>query len=475
MMKKLLSVLCIALAVLMTMPIVACGKSNSSGTGNSLFTGELESERGAVIKVMDNGVAIERGITKDLIAAFNEKYAGCGISAVDANMDSTDLAQDGPYGYGPDVLFGANDKLMPYAANKHILPLPANSLKCYKAIDENAWAAYEQSVDGVEYTFGIPVLIQAPVLYYNKSVLPENWQNEWDDDKDGTPDMVQYMNDLYAFSLQRKESSGGKKFGIMCSYVGAYNIVGFLYTYGGYTFGANNTDPSDIGHSAGSAEKGAYILRQLAAVMDERCVDASLGLVAYDNLGDGTFFAAISTPDVYSLFIDSLMSHGMSRQEAEANLGVASIPALPVSGNLTDASQGYLESKTMGGINGWAISSYTKYPNTCLAFIEFAAEYETVKKRCEVLGSVSARTDIAVDMGGLSMIVNDNLEKGNIIVQPSIKAVEQIWTPLSSLFTDIAKDPYRGVSEQKYTTLPKLKSALENCDQQIYNAIFTLS
>lgn len=474
-MKKRLSVLCFSLAALMVLPLSACGESNSSGTGNNRFTGDLESERGAVIKVMDNGTAIEKGITEDLLAAFNEEYAEYGISAVDANMDSTDLAQDGPYGYGPDVLFGANDALMPYAADKHILPLPIDQLDCYDDIDANAWAAYEQSVDGVEYTFGIPVLVQAPVLYYNKSVLPENWQNEWDDDKDGTPDMVQYMNDLYAFSVQRKESSGGKQFGVMASYVGAYNIVGFLYTYGGYTFGSNNTDPSDIGHSAGNAEKGAYTLRQLASAMDERCVDESLGLVAYDNLGDGTFFATISTPDVYSLFIDSLVDHGMSQQEAEANLGVASIPALPVSGDLTDASQGYLESKTMGGINGWAISSYTKYPNTCLAFIEFASNYEMVKNRCEILGSVSARTDVAADTGGLSMIVNENLERGNIIIQPSIKAVEQIWTPLSSLFTDIAKDPYRGASEQKYTTLPKLKSALENCDQQIYNAIFTLS
>ena len=48
-----------------------------------------------------------------MINAFNEKYAEYGIVAVDANMDQySNLADDGPYGYGPDVLYQANDSLM---------------------------------------------------------------------------------------------------------------------------------------------------------------------------------------------------------------------------------------------------------------------------------------------------------------------------------------------------------------------------
>ena len=44
------------------------------------------------------------------MSAFNEAYADQGIQAVDANMDEyTDLAANGPYGYGPDVLYQANE------------------------------------------------------------------------------------------------------------------------------------------------------------------------------------------------------------------------------------------------------------------------------------------------------------------------------------------------------------------------------
>ena len=475
-MKKSAMFVSLTLAAAMTFALAAgCGEQKGGGGGGTRFTGDLESERGAVVKVMDNGTAIEKGVAKAIIDAFNEEYAEYGIRAEDANMDQTDLAQDGPYGYGPDVLFGANDTLMPYAANKHILPLPVETLECYDKISENAWSAYVQEVDGTEYTFGVPVIVQSPVLYYRKDLLPENWQETWDDDKDGVPDVVQYMDDLYEYAVQIKEESKGGRLGISYSAMSAYSLVGFLYTFGGYTFGDNNTDPADIGHANGDAEKGAYILRQLASVMDERCVDESMGLVAYDNVGDGTFFSAINTPDTYSLFTDAMVVHGMTREEAEENLGVAAIPKLPASGDLTKGGGEYLDTKMMGGVNGWAISSYTDYPNACLAFVEFASNYESAKLRCETLGAVAARSDVSSDTGGLSSIVNGNLEKGNIIIQPSIKEVEQIWTPLTSLFTDIALDPYRKAGEQKYNDLPSLKRAIENCDQQIYDAIFTLA
>ena len=70
-----------------------------------------------------------RDILKELITAFNEAYADQGITAVDANMDQyLDLANDGPYGYGPDALYQANDVIMQYAKGKHIYPLPVQQL-----------------------------------------------------------------------------------------------------------------------------------------------------------------------------------------------------------------------------------------------------------------------------------------------------------------------------------------------------------
>ncbi|MDE6442615.1 MAG: extracellular solute-binding protein [Clostridia bacterium] len=461
------------LAVIIVIGILGSIASASQSTGAEKFTGEIE--RGATIRVLENDTAIKQGYFSELIDAFNSEYKEYNIKVVDANMDQyTDLENDGPYGYGPDVLYQANDRIMRYPSGRHVLPLPVEEFDCYDQISEKGWQAYKQTVGGQEYTFGVPVNVQGPLLYYRKDLLPENWEQEWDDDKNGVPDMIEYWTDMYRYSKQVKENSSGTKYGYMRSFLEPYFSVGYLYSYGGYSFGNNNTNPSDIGHSAGNAELGGRIIRQLASVMDERCIDDSVTTGAYAAIASGEFFATITTPDVYTMFVDEMKAAGYSDEYIAQNLVTTYIPKLPVSGNLEDESQGFIESNMMGGVQGYAVSSYTKYPNASLAFVKFAASYNMIKRRNELLGIVPARKDVADEVGGLSEVINNNLENGNITVMPSIKENAQMWTPLQTLFQDLAKDAFRNGSEVKYDTLESIKDALKKVDQQIYDGIFTL-
>ena len=108
-------------ALILTQQLCSCGgaakedsgtsESKSASTLDNIFTGELE--QNVTIQVLENDTAIEKGYFDELIAAFNEAYKDQGITAVDANMNQyLDLANDGPYGYGPDVLYQANDVIM---------------------------------------------------------------------------------------------------------------------------------------------------------------------------------------------------------------------------------------------------------------------------------------------------------------------------------------------------------------------------
>lgn len=456
------------------------GKENAGQTANGVFTGELEEN--VTIRVLENDTAISKGYFEELINAFNEEYADKGITAVDANMDQyLDLANDGPYGYGPDVLYQANDVIMQYAEGKHIYPLPVESMECYEQIPETAWNAYKTEVDGNTYYCGVPVNVQAPMLYYRTDLLPEDWETTWDADGNEVPDMVENWNDMYAFSIARHEADNSK-YGYMKSLYDVYFSSGFLFSYGGYVFGDNNTNPEEIGFSAGEAEKGAWVLSQLASVMNEECIDDTITTNAYSKLADGTYFATITTPDMYSTFIDELVlvykSQGMSEEEAIAkaqeNLVMTTLPSLPESGDLTEESPNLIESKTMGGVNGYAVSAYTKAPNASLAFVEFAASYEMQVKRSEMLGVAPAREDAAEQVGGVSELLYQNLEKGTIVLMPSIQEVAQIWTPAQTFFTDVAKDAFRSEGEKKYLDIASMKAGLEAIDSQIYDAIFTL-
>jgi len=58
---------------------------------------------------------------------------------------------------------------------------------------------------------------------------------------------------------------------------------------------------------------------------------------------------------------------------------------------------------------------------------------------------------------------------------PSVRAVAQIWTPLQTFFSDLAKDAFRTKKEQKYISDESFKKALEKVDEQIYAAIHTLA
>ena len=185
---------------------------------------------------------------------------------------------------------------------------------------------------------------------------------------------------------------------------------------------------------------------------------------------------------MYSTFLDELaaayeaqgVSAGDAKEQAKQNLVMTSLPKLPESGDLTEENPTYIEMDSMGGINGYAISAYTKAPNACLAFIDFATSYEMMVMRSELLGIAPAREDAAEAAGGTASLLYSALEKGNIVLMPSIREVAQIWTPGQTFFTDLAKDAFRSDSEKKYKNLDSMKQGLEQVDAQIYDAIFTL-
>lgn len=457
------------------------GQMTQGNALTSIYNGELE--RDVTIRVLENDTAIEQGYFQQLIHAFNEKYKEYGIVAVDANMDQhSNLVDDGPYGYGPDVLYQANDSLMKYVDGKHIYPIPAESLESFSQIPDNAWSAYQANVDGNNYYMGVPVNVQSSMLFYRKDMLPTDWETNWDSNQNKIPDMVENWNDLYQYSKSVVEEGTGK-YGYMRSLYDVYFSSGFLFSYGGYIFGDNNTNPQELGLSAGNAEIGADVLLKLAGVMNEECIDDSITVNAYSKIADGSYFATMTTPDVYTLFIKELTleyeKQGMSTEDAkvlaEENLVVTGVPMLPASGDLTQKDPELIPLKSMGGINGYAISSYTKAPNACLAFIDFATSYNMIMERNKLLGIIPARSDAAEAVGGTSKIIFRDLNEGNIVIMPSITETVQVWSPAETFFIDLAKDAFRTKDAQKYTSLETLKNGLKAVDQQIHDAIYTLS
>lgn len=470
----LISHIAVILALIIVMGTLGLIAAGVSDAGNEKFTGEIE--HNVTLRILENDTAKEQGYLKELLDAFNAQYAEYGITAVDANMDQfTDLETGGPYGYGPDVLYQANDALMKYVdgTRKHILPIPVEKLDCYRYIDENAWDAYKVTIENQDFICGVPVNIQQPLLYYRKDLLPENWQTEWDDDKNGVPDIIENWTDLYRYSQQIRRESNGSKYGYMKSLNDGYFASGYFFSYGGYVFGGEDgKDTTDVGFSKNDGYLGGKIIRQLASVMNLECTEDTITKNSYSRMAQGAYFATMTTPDVYTMFLKEMVLAGYSEEYARENLIMTNIPKLPVSGDLEDESQGFKDMTVMGGVNGYAISSYTKAPNAALAFVNFATSYNMIKRRAELLGISPARGDLADELGGLNANINENLIGGTIYVMPSVRALAQVWTPLQTFCAILADDALTG--KNAYVSDEALKKGLANVDDQIYAAIHTL-
>ncbi len=496
-MKKLLTML-LTLAMLLSL-LGACGKESSDngvqtsdlyGQVMARFTGELE--QGAVIKVLENDTAVELGYVDALIEAFNEAYRDKGICAERMNIDQySDLATDGPYGYGPDVWYQANDVLMKYADNQHLLPLPIYDMDCYEQIPQSAWNAYATDMNGETFYCGIPLNVQSGMLYYIESMLPDNWKTEWDINGNEIPDFFESYTALYAYSEICKAGGEKTEYGYLDETVDTYFMSGYLMTYGAYIFGDNGTDPSDIGLAAENSYKGARMIQQWAGQMNNtEVLDGTFSSAAYQYLADGVMLCTITTPDVSQMFIRSMVSTGnWTEEEAVADLKMVTVPRLPVSADLTaDAWQDTitdLETKTiettmMGGINGYGISAYTKCPNASLAFVEFATSYEQAVLRHKYLGVAPARADAAATISETDATVGllfDRLDRGYISIMPAITEIGQIWTPTQSFLIDLSTDPYRAErgEERMYDSDEKIQAGLQRLVEQIRDAIETLA
>ena len=454
-MKKLL-------AVLFAVTIGFVWMSGCSGGGGSegeysyeeimaKFTGEPE--RNVTLKVLENDIAVDEGYFDELIAAFNARYAEYGIKAEDANMSQyTDLEKNGPLGYGPDVLYDANDKIMRYAENNHVLPLPTERLDVYRegVTDEAIAQTYAMRKYGMDLKFGIPIAVQTPVLFYRK----DRFAREADADGNGTPDVLETYSALYEYSKGIRAGSTNDEpvYGYVQSLNNEYFNFGYLLSYGAYIFGETT---QDIGLAAGESYKGLQVMQDLASVMDRDASSDTYTVQAYASLAGGKYAATITTPDVYVKFFKALAdryekSEKLTRAEAEAkareNLMVANVPRLSVSGNLKeplrDAQGDTFAATTMGGVNGYAISSYTKSPKACLLFAEFASQYEQVVARSAKLGIVPARKDAAQaqQVSGYSRMVYERIEQGRVVMMPSVRALTYVWSSVGSMFAAVTDD-----------------------------------
>lgn len=445
-MKKLATV--IALTFLVVALVIGCSKpdtpassssvenkedttsTNSSSEKNSESDSEssegLTPEEGAELILWDNGEA-EAEWAEYVAEKFTEKY---GIPVIVEEVSHINapgkLQTDGPAGLGGDVFAAAHD---------HVGNMNAAGLIIENVFPDEYQERFMEatmigtSSEGVLY--GYPTSIETYALFYNQDLLEQHGF-----------EVAQTMDELISQGkeFQKGSSNNDPRYGFMMEPGNFYFTYSFIGGYGGYVFGNNGTDASDIGLNNEGAVKAGHLLKRIH--------DEILPLSTEDITGDV----------ISSFFNENKLLYRISgpwdvknHTNTGVNFGIAPLPKLDNGKNPTSFS----------GVKAYYVNAYSKYPKAASLLAKFATSDELLEKRFEMTGQLPP----SIALLDSEIIKQDPVSQGFLnqaqyaVPMPNIPEMQSVWGPMGNAFSAL----WNG------ETSPK--EALDSGVQQIEDAI----
>lgn len=385
--------------------LAACGNGNSSAEGDT--------EEGKTLTVsVDSGYKDYINEIKDTF----EKENDVKIKLVEKDMfdQLESLALDGPAGKGPDVMMAAYDRIGALGQQGHLAEVKLGNESAYDETDK-AQVTYDGKI------YGEPAVIETLVLYYNKDLV------------DTAPATFKDLENLSKDSRFAFESEAGKNTGFLAKWTDFYYSYGLIAGYGGYVFGDDGTDPSDIGlNNAGAVEGISYATDWFQNVWPKGMQDIkSAGDFASQQFMSNKTAAIIDGP-----------WQAQTYKENNINYGVAKIPTL-------NNGQPY---QPFGGGKGWVVSNYAKNKDLSQKWLDYVTNQENQEKFFEMVNEIpanqQARETAKAKNDELTTAVIEQYETAQVM--PNIPEMGEVWTGAENLMFDAAsgsKTPKESADE----------------------------
>ena len=385
--------------------LAACGNGNSSAEG--------EADEGKTLTVsVDSGY-------KDYINEIKntfEKENDVKIKLVEKDMfdQLESLALDGPAGKGPDVMMAAYDRIGALGQQGHLAEVKLGNESAYDETDK-AQVTYDGKI------YGEPAVIETLVLYYNKDLV------------DTAPATFKDLENLSKDSRFAFESEAGKNTGFLAKWTDFYYSYGLIAGHGGYVFGDDGTNPSDIGlNNAGAVEGISYATDWFKNVWPKGMQDIkSAGDFASQQFMSNKTAAIIDGP-----------WQAQTYKENNINYGVAKIPTL-------SNGQPY---QPFGGGKGWVVSNYAKNKDLSQKWLDYVTNQENQEKFFEMVNEIpanqQARETAKAKNDELTTAVIEQYETAQAM--PNIPEMGEVWTGAENLMFDAAsgsKTPKESADE----------------------------
>ncbi|WP_373755201.1 extracellular solute-binding protein, partial [Jeotgalibaca porci] len=264
--------------------LAACGggEETESEVVSSTDTGTEETASGDFAGQTLN-VSVEDGYSafvEEIIPAFEEEY-GVTVEITERDMfeNLEALPLDGPAMLGPDVMIAPYDRVGGLGQQGHLLDVTLPEDGRYDETDN-------LQVTANDTIYGSPFVIEALVMYYNKALL------------DTAPTTFAELEELTKDERFAFASEAGKSTAFLSNWIDFYNSYGLLAGYGGYVFGEDGTDTTDVGlNSEGAIEAIEYGTKWFQEYWPQGMLDKTTsGNFIDDQFINGTAAAIINGP-----------------------------------------------------------------------------------------------------------------------------------------------------------------------------------
>ncbi|RKQ28196.1 extracellular solute-binding protein [Oceanobacillus halophilus] len=388
--------------VLVAVVFLAACNGGEEGTSDSSNSSDGEENTGSATLE----VGVEEGYVdfiNEIAPAFEEEH-GVTIEITEKDMFETleALPLDGPAGLAPDVMIAPYDRVGNLGQQGHLAE--------YTLPDDGRYDETDQmQVTFEDKIYGAPFVIEALVLYYNKDLLDE---------------APQTFEDLEALTEDERFAFGsenGKSTAFLANWLDFYSTYGLLAGYGGYVFGQDGTDPSEIGLNTDGAIEGiTYATEWFENVWPQGMMDVtSAGDFIDTQFTEGTAAAIIGGPWQAATY-----------NEAGVNFGVSSIPTLP-------NGEAY---QPFAGGKAWIVSNYAEDKELATEWLTYVTNEENQQTLYDIRAEIPANnfTKETVSQGE-SELTTAVIEQYNTAVpMPNIPQMAEVWTGAETLMFDAA-------------------------------------
>ena len=380
----------VALLAASTAVLAACSSSSSSESTDSSKTLTVYVDEGYKEYIEAAATEFEKENDVDVTVKTGDALTG---------LDN--LSLDNQSGSAPDVMMAPYDRVGSLGSEGQLSEV---TLAETSKVDETTTALVTN--DGKVY--GSPAVIETLVLYYNKDLIAE------------APKTFAELETLATDSKYAFEGESGKTTAFLADWTNFYYTYGLLAGYGGYVFGDNGTDASDVG----LANEGAIKAIEYAKTWYEKWPQGLQDGTAANNLINTQF-----TEGKAAAIIEGPWK-AASYKEAGVNYGVATIPTL-ANGNAYEA---------FGGGKAWVIPTGSQNPEMAQKFVDYLTSTEQQQALYDATNEVPANTEAReYAVGKKDELTTAVIEQfANAQPMPNISEMSTVWEPAGNMLFEAA-------------------------------------